>query len=156
MKTLVTDLYGNQQLFDVLLQDLEAYKEKAWKEWQPDNLTDSNVFSPKTIDTFPLFGEGFTHAKNLDVRMNGILFILETVAIKGPLINAQQLQRIWDILVGGNKLPGDQRAFFGFLRRVLQEREWLESSLVCQFFEDKIENNVQIVDEISVDGFLSI
>ena len=54
------------------------------------------------------------------------------------------------------KLPGDQRAFFRFLRRVLQERDWLESSLVCKFFEEKIESNHRIVEEISLDGFLSI
>ena len=58
--------------------------------------------------------------------------------------------------MGGTKLPGDQKAFFHFFRRVLQERDWLSSPLVNQFFEEKIEQNNQIIDDISLDGFTCI
>jgi len=82
-----------------------------------------------------------------------MLFILESIIIQGPRLSAEQLQRLWDILITKTKLPGDQRAFFRFLRRVLQERDWLDSRLVCQFFAEKIEQNHQIVEEITLDAF---
>ena len=72
MKAVVTELVQDSQLIDILLQDLEAYKQSILQEWQPDNLDDLNVFSPRTIETFPLLSEGFTHSKNLEVRLNGI------------------------------------------------------------------------------------
>ena len=36
---------------------------------------------------------------------------------------------------------------------MLQEREWLHYSVVCQFFEEKIEQNRAIFTDISLDGF---
>ena len=77
-------MVADAQLIDVLINDLQAYKETALKEWQPENVTDTNVFSPRTIETHPLFAEGYTHAKNLDVRLTGLLFILESTVIQGP------------------------------------------------------------------------
>ena len=155
MKTFVTELVTETQLLDILLQDLQAYKENAIKLWQED-ADENGVFCPKTIETFPLFNEGYTHSKNLEVRLDGILFILDTVQIQGPRIQAEQLQRLWDILITNTKLPGDMRAFMRFFRRVLQERTWLDIRVVCQFFEEKVEKNTQIAQEISYDGFICI
>ena len=84
----MTELVTDTQLIDILLQDLESYKESALKEWQPDNLVDVNVFSPLTIGTLPLLSEGFTHGKNLEVRLNGILFILESMQVNQPRVSA--------------------------------------------------------------------
>ena len=81
MRTFVTDLCTDMQIIDILLQDLETYKNLALEQWQPDNVKDLNVFSPRTIDTHPLFNEGYTHAKNLEVRLNGLLFILDSVIV---------------------------------------------------------------------------
>lgn len=156
MKSLVTELVVDIKLVDILLQDLESYKEQILKDWQPENVDDPHAFSPSTIETLPLLSEGFTHSKNLEVRLNGILFILETVEVNGPRFFADQLQRLWNTLIVNTKLPGDQRAFFRFYKKVLQERDWLESQLVCKFFEEKIELNHKIVEEISLDGFTSI
>ena len=135
---------------------MQTYKEKVLKEWHSEDTPESNVLQPRTIETLPLFLEGYTHSKNLEVRLNGIFFILDSTIIQGPRISAEQLQRLWDVLITNTKLPGDQRAFFRFLRRILQERDWLDSRLVCQFFEEKIEKNHQIVNEISLDGFQCI
>ena len=154
MKSFVTELVTEAQLIDVLLQDLQSYKENALKLWQ--NEDGNGVFCPRTLDTFPLFNEGYTHGKNLEVRLSGLLFILESTVIQGPRISAEQLQRLWDILLTNTKLPGDQRAFMRFFRRVLQERSWLDIRIVCQFFEEKVEQNLQIAQEISVDGFMCI
>ena len=77
-------MVADAQLIDILINDLQSYKELALKEWQPDNVTDTNVFSPRTIETHQLFSEGYTHAKNLDVRLTGLLFILESTIIQGP------------------------------------------------------------------------
>lgn len=87
------------------------------------------------------------------MRLNGILFILDSLIIQGPRVTGIQLQRLWDSLIVNTKLPGDQRAFFRFFKRVLLERDWLDSKLVCEFFEEKIESNHKIVEEISLDGF---
>ena len=88
MKAFVTELVTDTQLIDILLQDLESYKESALKEWQPDNLVDTSVFSPLTIGTLPLLSEGFTHGKNLEVRLIGILFILESMQVNQPRVSA--------------------------------------------------------------------
>lgn len=104
IRTLVTDLVVQDSLIDVLLNDLDVYKTKALEEWSPDS---DSGFCPKTIETHPLFTEGYTHAKNLEVRLNGIIFILESLVIQGPRVSSDQLERLWDILVGGTKLPGD-------------------------------------------------
>ena len=91
------------------------------------------------METYQLFAEGYTHAKNLEVRLQGILFLLENALINGPRITAPQLERLWDILIVKSVIPGDQNAFFRFFRRVLQEKDWLDSSLVRQLFEQKFE-----------------
>ena len=91
MKALVTELVTDIKLIDILLQDLEAYKESVLTEWQPEDINDLNALSPQTIETMPLLSEGFTHSKNLEVRLNGILFILETVELNGPRVNEDQL-----------------------------------------------------------------
>ena len=121
--------------------------------WHDEDVDEPNALCPRTIETMPLFIEGYTHGKNLDVRLNGIIFILESTIINGPRISAEQVQKLWDILITKTKLPGDQQAFFRFFRRILQERDWLDSRLVGQFFEEKIEQNHQIVNDISLDAF---
>ena len=74
-------MVADAQLIDILINDLESYKELALKEWRPDDVTDTNVFSPRTIETHKLFSEGYTHAKNLEVRLTGLQFILESTII---------------------------------------------------------------------------
>lgn len=88
IKTLVTDLVTQDSLIDVLLNDLDVYKQKALEEW---SLEGDSKFCPKTIETYPLFSEGYTHAKNLEVRLNGIIFILESVVLQGPRVSSDQL-----------------------------------------------------------------
>lgn len=51
------------------------------KVWHSEDIADSNVLQPRTIETLPLFIEGYTHSKNLDVRLNGILFVLDAIVI---------------------------------------------------------------------------
>ena len=87
MKTCVTELVTQSSLIDILLNDLEVYKTKVLKEWNPES--DAAGLSPRTIETYPLFSEGYTHARNLEVRLNGILFILESTIIQGPRVSAQ-------------------------------------------------------------------
>jgi len=41
------------------LNDLDVYKSKALKEWNPES--DALGFSSRTIETYPLFSEGYTH-----------------------------------------------------------------------------------------------
>ena len=118
-----------------------------------DPVADPNVFSDRTVETYQLFAEGYTHAKNLEVRLQGILFLLENALINGPRITAPQLERLWDILIVKSVIPGDQNAFFRFFRRVLQEKDWLDSSLVRQLFEQKFEQNLDVITEISLDYF---
>ena len=81
MKMYVTELVTNETLIDILLQDLQSYKEAVLKIWHSEDVPERNTLQPSTIDTLPLFIEGYTHSKNLDVRLNGILFILDATVI---------------------------------------------------------------------------
>lgn len=81
MRAFVTELVVNQQIIDILLQDLQSYKENVLKLWSPEATEDNSVLNPRNIETFPLFIEGYTHEKNLEVRLNGILYILEQAQI---------------------------------------------------------------------------
>ena len=72
---------------NLLCKSLKESKTKVLKEWNPES--DAAGLSPRTIETYPLFSEGYTHARNLEVRLNGILFILESTIIQGPRVSAQ-------------------------------------------------------------------
>ena len=144
-------------MIDLLLKDLACYKKKALTLWQP-NVTKSaqGVFCPATVGTYELFEEGYTHSKNVETRLSAIIYMLEACE-NNVQITAEQLELAWSILMDPNEqIPGDQNQFFRWLRRLILEQEWLSSTLVVQFFNEKILANPQIVKDIALDGFLAV
>ena len=49
---------------------------KARALWQKKGQA-GGIFDASTIDNFPMFEEGFTHAENVEARLKTIVFVLD-------------------------------------------------------------------------------
>lgn len=159
-KDFVRDLIRHQDLLTILINDLSAYKERvqayvaeveasrkiAKKKSGPE-------FSPisELLDS-ELFEEGFSHTQNVLSRLKALIFMLETCEGSEQL-QQTQLMQLWDILTQNMVLETDQEFFFKFLKAILNEKNWIDTGVICELFETKIQGNYDLLANIQIETF---
>ena len=80
------------------MNDLQAYVIKARALWEKKGQS-NGIFDASTIDSFPMFEEGLTHAENVAVRLNMIIFLLDCCE-RELTVDFCNLRLIRDMLTG--------------------------------------------------------
>ena len=60
---------------------------------------------------------------------------------------------MWEILTVNKVLDSDQEYFFKFFKIVLNEKNWIDTGVICEFFETKIQGNADLLANIQMETF---
>lgn len=68
-------------------------------------------------------------------------------------LKQEQLQHLWEILTQDQIVSSDQEFFFKFLKIVLNEKNWIDTSVICELFETKIQGNSDLLANMQMETF---
>jgi hypothetical protein len=88
----------------------------------------------------------------VQARLKAIIFMLE-ICEGSEQLKQEQLQHLWEILTQDQIVSSDQEFFFKFLKIVLNEKNWIDTSVICELFETKIQGNSDLLANMQMETF---